>query len=119
MARILVVEDDPIIRRLLMLLLDHVGHVTLEAIDGTQALSALDNHHFDLVLLDHVMPNRDGLSVLSSLRQDTSKAKLPVVMLSAFASEKNQQHAKTLGANDYVVKPFGVTDLTDRIQALL
>lgn len=119
MARILIVEDDPMVRQLLTLNLTYAGHVTQEVNDGEQALVALHNHDVDLVLLDHMMPNCDGLSVLSSMRGNKLTAKLPVIMLSAFSSKRDQETAKHCGADDYVVKPFGAADLADRIRALL
>jgi DNA-binding response OmpR family regulator len=119
MAQILVVDDEPLLRRLLSLQLSAAGHVALEASDGDEALSTLNDHKVDLVLLDHLMPRCDGYTVLEALRRNSRTAKLPVIMLSAFSSEKDRSKALKNGADDYVVKPFGATDLAQRIYDLL
>jgi two-component system KDP operon response regulator KdpE len=114
--RILVVDDEPQIRRLLDISLRAQGYRVEEAANGAACLAALAAHGADLVLLDLGLPDRDGLDVLRDIRGWTE---VPVIILSVRASETEKVKALDLGANDYVTKPFGVQELSARIRALL
>ena len=114
--RILVVDDEPQIRKLLDISLRAQGYQVEQAGNGAAALAALAAHGADLVILDIGLPDRDGHSVLGEIRGWTE---VPVIMLSVRASETEKVRALDLGANDYVTKPFGVQELSARIRALL
>lgn len=114
--RILVVDDEPQIRKLLDISLRAQGYQVDQAANGAAALAALAAHGADLVILDIGLPDRDGHSVLAEVRGWTE---VPVIMLSVRASEAEKVRALDLGANDYVTKPFGVQELSARIRALL
>lgn len=114
--RILVVDDEPQIRKLLDISLRAQGYQVEQAGNGAAALAALAAHGADLVILDIGLPDRDGHSVLREIRGWTE---VPVIMLSVRASETEKVRALDLGANDYVTKPFGVQELSARIRALL
>jgi len=114
--RILVVDDEPQIRRLLDISLRAQGYRVEEAANGAAALAALATHGADLVLLDIGLPDRDGHEILKDIRGWTE---VPVIMMSVRATESEKVKALDLGANDYVTKPFGVQELSARIRALL
>jgi DNA-binding response OmpR family regulator len=115
--RILVVEDDPAIRRGLIDALSFAGYATQEASEGAAGLAAALESDCDLLLLDLVLPGRDGLAVLRELR--ALRRPLPVIILTARGSEDDRVRGLALGADDYVVKPFSIKELLARIEAVL
>ncbi|MCB9845731.1 MAG: response regulator transcription factor [Phycisphaeraceae bacterium] len=116
-ATILVVEDDPAIRRGVADALEFAGFVVREAGDGQQGLEAACSGAFDLVLLDILMPKMDGLTMLGELRK--ARPSLPVIMLTAKGEERDKVQGLKRGADDYVVKPFGPDELIARVEAVL
>lgn len=115
-ARVLVVDDEPQIRRFLDISLRAQGYV-VELTDTAQAgMDALATHGADLVVLDMGLPDRDGLAVLADIRQ---WSQVPIVMLTVRSHESEKVAALDAGANDYVTKPFGVQELMARIRVLL
>jgi DNA-binding response OmpR family regulator len=114
--RILVVDDDPDIRGLLRELLDRRGFSVLEARDGQEALRAVFDQRPDLVVLDVQMPGLDGWKTLERIRELSD---VPVVMLTARATELEKTRGLRAGADDYVTKPFGRQELLARVEALL
>jgi DNA-binding response OmpR family regulator len=115
-TRVLVVDDDPDIRSLLRVLLERAGHQVVDVPDGKAALREIFELRPDLVVLDVTMPELDGWRTLERIR-DVSD--VPVMMLTAAASEVEKVRALGAGADDYVVKPFGRQELVARVQALL
>ena len=115
--RILVVEDDAAIRRGLVDALGFAGYTTLEASEGAAGLAAALSSDCDLMLLDLVLPGRDGLAILREVRAMWSR--LPVIVLTARGSEDDRVRGLDLGADDYVVKPFSIKELLARIEAVL
>lgn len=115
--RILVVEDDVKIARLLELELNHANYIVNCVYDGISALSILHEYDFDLVLLDIMMPNLDGMEVINEIRKYHSE--LPVIMLSAKGQIQDKIKGLDHGANDYMTKPFVVEELLARIRVLL
>jgi DNA-binding response OmpR family regulator len=115
--RILVVEDDAAIRRGLVDALGFAGYETLEAGEGAAALAAALGSDCDLLLLDLVLPGRDGLSVLREIR--AARSPLPVIVLTARGAEDDRVRGLDLGADDYVVKPFSLKELLARVEAVL
>src|SRR5436190_17201464 len=115
-ATILIVEDEPPIRRLLRTTLAAQDYRTLEAATGAEALSALRHHRPDLVLLDLGLPDIDGLVLLARIR---ASGPVPIVILSSRGDEAAKVAALDSGADDYVTKPFGADELLARIRAAL
>lgn len=117
LGRILVVEDDAAIRRGLADALKFSGYITFEAPDGRAGLDAALSADIDLVLLDILMPRMDGFAVLVEIRK--AKPALPVIFLTAKGEETDRVRGLRTGADDYVVKPFGLMELLERVRALL
>ncbi|MGE3917521.1 MAG: phosphate regulon transcriptional regulator PhoB [Hyphomicrobiaceae bacterium] len=119
-ARLLVVEDDEALIALLDYNLKSKGHDVCVARSGDEALVALDEDHFDLVLLDWMLPGGvSGIEVCRRIRGRTEIKALPVIMLTARGEETDRVRGLTTGADDYVVKPFSVAELVARVEALL
>lgn len=114
--RILVVDDEERIRRLLRMYLEKEGFKIEEAEDGEQALRLATSNDYDLILLDVMLPGIDGIEVCARLRQ--SKA-TPVIMLTAKGEEMNRVQGFEVGADDYVVKPFSPREVIYRVKAIL
>jgi two-component system OmpR family response regulator len=114
--RILIVDDDPEIRRLLVDYLERNGFEAVAARDGREMGHALERHAIDLVVLDLMLPDADGLTLCRDLR---SKSNLPVLMLTARGEETDRIVGIEMGADDYLVKPFNPRELLARIKTIL
>lgn len=119
MQRILVIEDENDIRQLLRFNLEHEGFAVLEAADGLGGLHMATSELPDLVVLDLMLPGMDGCDVCRRLKAQPVTAAIPVLMLTARGEEVDRIVGLTLGADDYVVKPFSVRELVLRIRAIL
>ncbi|WP_302549100.1 response regulator transcription factor, partial [uncultured Desulfovibrio sp.] len=119
MQQILVVEDEADIRELLRFNLEREGFSVLEAADGPQALDMARRHTPALVLLDVMLPGLDGFEVCRRLGAQTETAHIPILMLTARGEEMDRVVGLSLGADDYVVKPFSVRELMLRVRAVL
>jgi DNA-binding response OmpR family regulator len=115
--RILVIEDDAAIRRGLVDALRFAGYATLEASEGAAGLATALESDCDLLLLDLVLPGRDGLSILHAIR--AARSPLPVIVLTAKGAEDDRVRGLDGGADDYLVKPFSLKELLARIEAVL
>jgi DNA-binding response OmpR family regulator len=115
--RILVIEDDAAIREGIVDALRYQGYLTLEAADGRCGTRMAMSGEYDLLLLDLILPGRDGLEILQELRERCPT--LPVIILTARGEEKDRVRGLRLGADDYVVKPFSVGELLARVEAVL
>jgi two-component system KDP operon response regulator KdpE len=115
-AIILVVDDEPAIRRLLRTSLVGQGYEVVEAEDGASALAAVAREKPDLVILDLGLPDLSGIEVIRDLRQ---RSALPIIVLSVRDDERGKVEALDGGADDYVTKPFGVDELVARIRTAL
>jgi DNA-binding response OmpR family regulator len=113
---ILVVDDDALMRKLLSINLRACGYQVQAACDGMAALELLNHQPFDLVLLDISMPELDGLQTLEIARR---RFGMPIVIVSARGSESDVREALTRGADDYIVKPFGIDELVTRVASWL
>lgn len=113
--RILVIDDEPPIRRFLRTSLSAQGYSVLEAEDGESGLAMLSRNAVDVVVLDLGLPGVGGLDILKSLR--ASGSNVPVIVLSSRTDEGGKVTALDLGADDYVTKPFGIEELLARIRA--
>ena len=117
-ARLLVVDDDPINRRLLASYLERLGHTVVTAVDGARGWKQLHTSDpFDVVLLDVLMPELDGYEVLGLIRGDPALRHLPVIMISAVEETDSIARCIELGADDYLPKPFSPVLLRARINA--
>ena len=113
-ATILIVEDEPPIRRLLRATLGAHDHRTIEAATGAEALAAMRHHRPDLVLLDLGLPDIDGQALIGRIREISP---VPIVVLSSRGDEAAKVAALDQGADDYVTKPFGMEELLARMRA--
>jgi two-component system alkaline phosphatase synthesis response regulator PhoP len=117
--KILIVEDEPDILQLVKLYLEKEGFRTATAVNGAQALKKVKEDKPDLIVLDLMLPEIDGLEVCKRLRSVPDTAMLPIIMLTAKAEESDTVIGLELGADDYVAKPFSPKALVARIKALL
>lgn len=116
-THILVVEDEPSLCQLLVNNLSFEGYSVEAAGDGVPALAAHTAHRADLIVLDLMLPQMDGFAVLKALRE--RKDEVPVLMLTARGEETDRVQGLSLGADDYLVKPFSVLELMARVKAIL
>ncbi|MFC3882766.1 response regulator transcription factor [Bacillus songklensis] len=114
--KILVVDDEERIRRLLKMYLERENYVIEEAADGEEALEKALANHYDLILLDLMMPGKDGIEVCKELRE---KKATPIIMLTAKGEEATRVQGFEAGTDDYIVKPFSPREVVLRVKALL
>jgi DNA-binding response OmpR family regulator len=119
MSIILVADDDRDIRDLVVFKLKQAGHRVLWADDGVRALDTIRAERPDLVILDVMMPGLSGVDVTRELRSDSDLAGVRVILLTARAQEGDVQAGFSVGADDYVVKPFSPRELMSRVNAIL
>jgi DNA-binding response OmpR family regulator len=115
-ARILLVDDEQSIQTLLSYPLRKEGYHVTSALDGTEALQRFDEGRFDLVVLDLMLPRRDGVEVCRELR---SRSQVPIIMLTAKGSESDKVAGLEVGADDYITKPFSMREFRSRVKAAL
>ena len=118
-GRILVVDDEPHIRRVLSSILGKQGYDVVMASDGSQGLDELRTEDIDLVILDLMMPGANGLEILSRIRTDPKAADTPVIILTAKGQDTDREAALAGGANDFLTKPFSPKKLIARIEEIL
>ena len=118
-SRILVVDDDPTVAEVVTRYLHHAGYSVERAADGAAALAQATATRPDLVVLDLMLPEIDGLEVCRRLRADPGARGVPIVMLTAKGEEQDRINGLELGADDYVTKPFSPRELVLRIQSVL
>ena len=116
MPKILVVEDETDVNNLIKTQFEREGYEVSQAFDGPGALQQVERHQPDLVILDWMLPGMDGLSVCREIRRTHL---MPIIMLTARGEEIDRVVGLEVGADDYVVKPFGVRELLARVRALL
>jgi DNA-binding response OmpR family regulator len=116
MASILVVEDEGDLNNLIRSHLEAEGHTVYQALDGPGVLALVERHHPQLVILDWMLPGLDGLAVCRQIRRDHL---VPIIMLTARSEEIDRVLGLEAGADDYVVKPFGIRELLARTRAIL
>ena len=115
-ATILAVDDEPRVLKLLKANLESSGYAVLTAADGEQALQTIERELPDLVLLDLMLPKMDGYAVCRRVREFSA---VPVIMLTARSAQVDLVHGFEVGADDYLTKPFSITELLVRVQAVL
>ena len=116
---ILVVEDEPNIVLSLQFLMKKAGFDVRVARDGDEALAAVQAQAPDLILLDVMIPKRDGYDVCQTIRANPAWQNIYIIMLTAKGREVDREKGIALGANDYVTKPFSTRDLTEKVKQLL
>lgn len=114
--KVLVVDDEERIRRLLKLYLERENYIVEEAEDGETALEMALSNDYSVILLDLMMPKKDGIEVCTELRE---KKSTPIIMLTAKGEESNRIQGFEVGADDYIVKPFSPREVILRVKALL
>jgi DNA-binding response OmpR family regulator len=119
MATVLVVDDDPVIRRLLEVNLEMEGYDVVPAGDGQEALDAMRANDVALVLLDVMMPNVDGWETRRQMLADPDLEEIPVIFLSARAQDADKQRGSELGGTAYVTKPFDPIELLELVGEVL
>ncbi|MGH8224919.1 MAG: phosphate regulon transcriptional regulator PhoB [Gammaproteobacteria bacterium] len=117
--RILIVEDEEPIRRMMRFSLERVGFDVVEAEDAQSARLAVAERPPDLILLDWMLPGTSGMDFARELRSDEATKELPIIMVTARAEEENRVRGLDLGCDDYVTKPFSPSELVARIRAVL
>jgi type II secretory ATPase GspE/PulE/Tfp pilus assembly ATPase PilB-like protein len=118
-TKVLLVEDEDALRRVMKDLLEREGYIVAEARDGVQALDEVDRHAPDIVVLDLNLPGLDGYSVLRQLRSRPATSGIAVVVLTAKGDEDNEARVFELGADDFITKPFRARALSARLEAVL
>jgi DNA-binding response OmpR family regulator len=117
--KVLLVEDDPVILRLLEVNFDLEGFDVVVAHDGAEGIDLARSERPDLVISDIMMPNVSGLELVAALKGDGTTAGIPIILLSAKAQSADVKAGMEAGADDYVTKPFEPLELVDRVRALI
>ena len=117
--KILIVEDEPDIRKLVQYNLAQERFKVVEAADGEQALKVLRREKFDLVILDLMLPGLSGIELCRILRERSETSQLPILMLTAKAGEADKVLGLEMGADDYLTKPFSPREMVARVKAIL
>lgn len=117
--RILIVDDDAFVRRPLEFILGEEGYDAATACDGEECLRAVDDHTPDLIFLDVMMPGRDGFEICRALKSDPRFAPIPIILLSARGREHDRERGLSLGAHDFMTKPYSPSDVVRRVREIL
>jgi DNA-binding response OmpR family regulator len=117
--RVLVVDDDAFIRRPLEFILRNEGFEPLTAVDGNECLERLAETRPDLIILDVMMPGRDGFDVCKTIKQEARYAEIPIILLSARGQEHDRERGLCLGAAEFMTKPYSPSELVRRVRELL
>jgi CheY-like chemotaxis protein len=119
MSTILIVDDSPVIQRLLCLTLQREGHDVSTVSNGREALAMLSNGCFDLAIVDLAMPEMDGITLLRQIRANQHCPQIPVIMLTASGQDEDRVMAGKAGANDFLTKPANSRVLAQTVSRLL
>jgi CheY-like chemotaxis protein len=116
---ILVIDDDPVIQKLLSVNFEMEGYRVVTASDGLEGLEQVGIARPDIILLDVMMPRMDGLAVARQLKANPATKAIPIVLLSAKAQSTDIQSGLEAGAEDYITKPFDPLELLDKVASLI
>ena len=119
MAKILLAEDEDVLRMLVVDSLEDEGHDIDEASDGMEALDYVKRYEYDLILMDYMMPGMTGWEVIKEIRQMPEKRKVKILMLSAKSQKSDQEQVLQEGADYFMAKPFSPLALVNRIEEIL
>jgi DNA-binding response OmpR family regulator len=117
--KVMIVDDDAFIRRPLEYILREEGFHPLTAVDGEDCLEKVAADRPDLIILDVMMPGRDGFEVCRVLKEDPRYAEIPIILLSARGREHDKERGISLGAAEFMTKPYSPSDLLRRLRELL
>jgi DNA-binding response OmpR family regulator len=117
--KVLVVDDDPVILKLLQVNFEMEGFDVVTAVDGAEGFEAAMANEPDVIVTDVMMPVMDGLAMVAALRQEEATKATPVIVLSAKAQTSDRRDGLAAGADDYLTKPFEPLELVERVTALL
>jgi len=118
-SRILVIDDEPIIHEIVSFMVRARGYNMISASNGEEGLAIANNEHPDLILLDIMMPGMRGYDVCLRLKANKETKRIPVIMLTGEGDRDTVLRAREIGANDYIVKPFTLSTLTERVDKFL
>ena len=118
-ARILIVEDEEALSQLLSYNLDKEGYETEIVTDGEEAIIAVQENEPDLIIMDWMLPSMSGIEICRHIRARAETKLIPILMLTARSEEEDRLRGFSVGADDYVTKPFSMSELTARIKAIL
>ena len=120
-VRVLVTDDDRIIRRIVSTKLSGLGYTVTEAVDGQEAFEQLEVSMHDLLITDQLMPRMNGLQLIRALRAsaEPERARMPVIMLTSKSGERDIIEGLEAGLDDYIAKPFSPDELAARVRAVL
>ena len=118
-VKVLLVDDDPVILKLLQVNFEMEGYTVLMANDGVEGVEMARALRPDIVLCDIMMPRMDGLEVTRTLKADEATRSIPIILLSARAQAFDIQEGRSMGADDYVTKPFDPLELLERVKELV
>lgn len=119
MSKILIVDDEPNIVLSLEFLMKQAGFQVRTASDGEAGLSAVTAEHPDLVLLDVMMPRKNGYEVCQAIRENPDLKAVRIIMLTAKGREVEREKGLAMGADDYITKPFSTQEVVEKVQAML
>jgi DNA-binding response OmpR family regulator len=119
MKRILLAEDEEILRMLIVDTLEDEDYLIDEAEDGQEAVNYISNHEYDLIILDYMMPIFTGLEVIKQVRENMNKQDIKILMLSAKSQQFEQEKVLETGANYFMAKPFSPSELLAKIEEIL
>ena len=117
--RVLIVEDTGPLNRMIQILLSSKGYVTDSASNGMEALEALEKTAADAIILDLMMPEMDGFEFYEKLKANEKHKGTPIIILSALEAKKGRERLMSMGASDYIVKPFVSNDLLEKVSIAL
>ncbi|KPL59511.1 response regulator transcription factor [Rossellomorea vietnamensis] len=119
MARILIAEDEEVLRMLMVDTLEDEGHELDEAADGEEAINSIMENDYDLILLDHMMPLYTGLEVIEKIRKSPDKGMVKIMMVSAKSQQADKDLVLKSGADYFIAKPYSPAELVQRIEDIL
>jgi len=119
MARILIIEDNPVNMKLVSYLMCNIGHTTLCAVDAETGLNMARADHPDLILMDVQLPAMDGLAAATLLKQDSATAAIPIIALTAMAMKGDMEKSRAAGCDAFIAKPLRYHELYAAIDTLL
>ncbi|MFC7785850.1 response regulator transcription factor [Rossellomorea sp. GCM10028870] len=119
MARILIAEDEEVLRMLMVDTLEDEGHELDEAADGREAVDQIMENDYDLILLDYMMPLLSGLEVIERVRNSPEKNKVKIMMVSAKSQQSDKDLVLKSGADYFIAKPYSPAELVQRIEDIL
>ncbi|MGG4167413.1 response regulator [Rossellomorea vietnamensis] len=119
MARILIAEDEEVLRMLMVDTLEDEGHELDEAADGEEAINSIMENDYDLILLDYMMPLYTGLEVIEKIRKSPDKGTVKIMMVSAKSQQADKDLVLKSGADYFIAKPYSPAELVQRIEDIL